>query len=367
MPIPEMANVDALLSLRGISAASFCGPPADSSSSWARPKVVKGAAAGANGAGRLVVGADGTNPWRASAKWAKANPISEIFEEAQLDRAMSDALSKREEEASKAAPDISDFLIEKHLWGDGLTPAMLQQECSSAMLSTHARLLRRFTNPADYRKATGNRLDAKATLLGKVAKTVTADLESGKSWKTLEVGKPEGSPGSRHGVGDTTGLFYYLGTKCGETSYANPASREPKLLKVSQMSGEGNYWDYGSGESLVGNSNDNRCMTYAGGGQTPQAWIRADIMAEGVRFMPTAYKLRFYSSSSARDWEFQGSNDGKEWTTLSKHTNEGSVQECKCVTFPCEPAGVYSSFRLLAGGPGLKLLLYNWEIYGNLL
>ena len=67
--------------------------------------------------------------------------------------------------------------------------------------------------------------------------------------------------------------------------------------------------------------------------------------------MPTAYKLLFYSASSARDWEFQGSNDGEEWTILSKHTDESSDQEGKCVTFPCEPAGVYRSFRLLAGGP----------------
>jgi hypothetical protein len=32
-----MANVDALLSLRGLGSAAFCGPPATSSSSWARP------------------------------------------------------------------------------------------------------------------------------------------------------------------------------------------------------------------------------------------------------------------------------------------------------------------------------------------
>jgi hypothetical protein len=33
-----MANVDALLSLHGLGSAAFCGPPAASSLSWARPE-----------------------------------------------------------------------------------------------------------------------------------------------------------------------------------------------------------------------------------------------------------------------------------------------------------------------------------------
>ena len=229
---------------------------------------------------------------------SKAAARRSVFEEAALDRAMDEAHAEREQEAAKANVDISDFLIEKHLWGDGLTPAMLQQECARAMLSTHARLLHRFANPADLHKATGHRLDGRARLLQKAAKAVTADLASGAAWTTLPVEKPEGIAGARCGVGDQSGLFYYLGTKCGEAAYENPCSRG--LLEVTHKSREGTEWDYGMGESLVGNSNESRCITYNSGGGCPQVWITATIKAPGLRCVPTHYKLRFYGEGSYR-------------------------------------------------------------------
>ena len=69
-----MANVDALLSLRGLGSAAFCGPPATSSSSWARPTAAK-----PSSDRPLIVGADASNPWRAAAHWTKTNPIAARF------------------------------------------------------------------------------------------------------------------------------------------------------------------------------------------------------------------------------------------------------------------------------------------------
>eukprot|EP01052_Picozoa_sp_SAG31_P023574 SAG31_NODE_1952_length_6830_cov_12.132487_4_plen_333_part_00 len=278
--------------------------------------------------------------------------------------------------------DISDFLIEKHLWTDGLTPAMLQQECTATMISTHARLLRRFANPADLSKSTGHRLDGRAKLLlQRVAKSVTADLSSGEAWTTLRVEKPDGGAGLRYGVGDKSGLFYYLGTKCGaSTEYENPTRMSPQLLQVQQKSQEGTYWDYGGGETLIDNGNESRCMTYRGGNSTPQVWITAtikvrtaselqancsmtmpspDAQADGVKCMPTHYKLRFYNADSAPAWEFQGSNDEKEWTTIATQTDE-RPRENLCKTWEVPPSAPFNSFRLLGAGPGMRFTLINW-------
>ena len=143
------------------------------------------------------------------------------------------------------------------------------------------------------------------------------------------------------GVGDTSGLFYYVGTGCGTRSYTNPHNNGLRLTKGGDGTGDPvSGYDYGSGEYLLDNTNTRRVRlydNYGRKGEWGQPWFQVELTScDG--FFPTHYKLRLGDSLEyvLRDWEFSGSADGQVWDVLSKGSDHPNafLREEQCKTFP---------------------------------
>eukprot|EP01084_Bolivina_argentea_P035895 66456_1 len=66
-----------------------------------------------------------------------------------------------------------------------------------------------------------------------------------------------------------------------------------------------------------------RCLTEGG---IENEFFAVDFGAAVIR--PTHYTLRHYIThdwNCLRNWELHGSNDGQDWTTIKRHTNDESL------------------------------------------
>lgn len=97
------------------------------------------------------------------------------------------------------------------------------------------------------------------------------------------------------------------------TSFRNPAS----VGLVCVTSSEGRNLPYGRLEDILSrDSSPLNCHT----NDDKRAWFAIDL---GLLVIPTSYTLRHargYGRSALRNWLFQVSKDGVNWTTLSTHT-----------------------------------------------
>nr|XP_018669598.1 E3 ubiquitin-protein ligase HECTD1 isoform X3 [Ciona intestinalis] len=120
---------------------------------------------------------------------------------------------------------------------------------------------------------------------------------------------------------DENGIIYWIGTNAkNEYDWTNPASYG--LVHVTS-SDEGGL-PYGKLEDILSrDTTPCNCHT----SDNEKAWIALDF---GLQIIPTKYSLRHsrgYSRSALRNWLFQASNDGKNWTTLVTHTNDKSLNQ----------------------------------------
>jgi len=106
----------------------------------------------------------------------------------------------------------------------------------------------------------------------------------------------------------------------------------------------------------------------------PASWVQLDFQ-NGISVVPTCYSVRHggnFQADSLRTWDFQGSSDSKNWTSINKHVNDKSLNgnyashtwEVKSNDRPM------TSFRILQKGHNSSkrnfLVISGFELYGEL-
>ncbi|XP_032355679.1 E3 ubiquitin-protein ligase HECTD1 [Etheostoma spectabile] len=132
---------------------------------------------------------------------------------------------------------------------------------------------------------------------------------------------------------DENGIIYWVGTNA-KTAYewVNPAAYG--LVVVT--SSEGRNLPYGRLEDILSrDSSALNCHT----NDDKNAWFAVDL---GLWVIPSAYTLRHargYGRSALRNWVFQVSKDGQNWTTLYNHVDDCSLNEPgSTATWPLDPS-----------------------------
>ncbi|XP_054653507.1 E3 ubiquitin-protein ligase HECTD1 [Dunckerocampus dactyliophorus] len=132
---------------------------------------------------------------------------------------------------------------------------------------------------------------------------------------------------------DENGVIYWVGTNA-KTAYewVNPAAYG--LVVVT--SSEGRNLPYGRLEDILSrDSSALNCHT----NDDKNAWFAVDL---GLWVIPSAYTLRHargYGRSALRNWVFQVSKDGQNWTTLYTHMDDCSLNEPgSTATWPLDPS-----------------------------
>uniref|UniRef100_F6QKD9 E3 ubiquitin-protein ligase n=1 Tax=Xenopus tropicalis TaxID=8364 RepID=F6QKD9_XENTR len=168
---------------------------------------------------------------------------------------------------------------------------------------------------------------------------------------------------------DDNGIMYWIGTNA-KTAYewVNPAAYG--LVVVT--SSEGRNLPYGRLEDILSrDSSALNCHT----NDDKSAWFAIDL---GLWVVPSAYTLRHargYGRSALRNWVFQVSKDGQNWTTLYTHMDDCSLNEPgSTATWPLDPAREekqgWRHVRIKqtgknASGQTHYLSLSGFELYGN--
>ncbi|XP_032260773.1 E3 ubiquitin-protein ligase HECTD1 isoform X4 [Phoca vitulina] len=131
---------------------------------------------------------------------------------------------------------------------------------------------------------------------------------------------------------DENGIIYWIGTNA-KTAYewVNPAAYG--LVVVT--SSEGRNLPYGRLEDIL--SRDNSALN-CHSNDDKNAWFAIDL---GLWVVPSAYTLRHargYGRSALRNWVFQVSKDGQNWTSLYTHVDDCSLNEPgSTATWPLDP------------------------------
>nr|XP_020429188.1 hypothetical protein PPL_09812 [Heterostelium album PN500]EFA77059.1 hypothetical protein PPL_09812 [Heterostelium album PN500] len=158
------------------------------------------------------------------------------------------------------------------------------------------------------------------------------------------------------------GVFYYIGTNGLKDEWSNPANRGRVRVTFSSIE-KGNVTD------VVGRQ-PTECWTM----DVPASWIAINLGSSRT-LVPTFYTLRHGGNSKAdclRNWTLQGSMDSKNWTILSRHSNDsslnGNYSTWTCPIENCTQA--YRHFRILQTGRNSTnhnfLSLSGIEFYGDL-
>eukprot|EP01083_Nonionella_stella_P180535 644111_1 len=119
---------------------------------------------------------------------------------------------------------------------------------------------------------------------------------------------------------DRNGVVYYLGSKARSTTYANPHYTGEVVVSMSHLG------DRGELHNVV-----SRDRTYTWTSSDPAGWICVDL-GENRRLRPTAYTLRHGCDNAddeeddyIRNWAFEASCDGTNWTALRVHINDQNI------------------------------------------
>ncbi|XP_046664774.1 E3 ubiquitin-protein ligase HECTD1 isoform X3 [Homalodisca vitripennis] len=168
---------------------------------------------------------------------------------------------------------------------------------------------------------------------------------------------------------DDNGLIYWIGTN-GKTcpEWVNPG--QYGLVAVS--SSDGRNLPYGRLEDILSrDSSALNCHT----NDDKRAWFSVDL---GLWLLPSSYTLRHargYGRSALRNWLFQVSKDGTNWTTLYTHVDDCSLNEPgSTASWPLEPVTDetqgYRHLRIQqtgknASGQTHYLSLSGLEVYGT--
>ena len=165
----------------------------------------------------------------------------------------------------------------------------------------------------------------------------------------------------------SNGLFYWIGTKCGQSRYENP--HISGAVKVTWSSYGG-----GSVEHFVDNDPGTDFNYTADEGHS---WMAVSLNSDQL-FRPNAYCLRHDIQGPRgvlRNWLLQArENEHVEWTTLSSHQNDHSLSphagSVASFALDSNILSGYKHFRILQTGRNssdkLRLLCSGFELYGTL-
>ncbi|XP_014350280.1 E3 ubiquitin-protein ligase HECTD1 isoform X8 [Latimeria chalumnae] len=170
---------------------------------------------------------------------------------------------------------------------------------------------------------------------------------------------------------DENGIVYWIGTNA-KTAYewVNPAAYGLAVVTSS----EGRNLPYGRLEDILSrDSSALNCHT----NDDKNAWFAIDL---GLWVIPSAYTLRHargYGRSALRNWVFQVSKDGQNWTTMYTHVDDCSLNEPgSTATWPLEPSKDekqgWRHIRIKqmgknASGQTHYLSLSGFELYGTVI
>ncbi|XP_070495105.1 E3 ubiquitin-protein ligase Ufd4 isoform X2 [Chironomus tepperi] len=167
---------------------------------------------------------------------------------------------------------------------------------------------------------------------------------------------------------DENGLIYFIGSNGKSTDWVNPG----QYGLVTITSSEGRQLPYGKLEDILSRESISvNCHTK----DNKKAWFAIDL---GMFIVPTAYTLRHargYGRSALRNWLFQMSKDGVNWTTLVTHNDDKSlVEPGSTCTWPidCSSDEGFRHVRIQQNGRNASgqthyLSLSGFEIYGKVL
>lgn len=167
---------------------------------------------------------------------------------------------------------------------------------------------------------------------------------------------------------DENGIVYFIGSNGKSTDWVNPG----QFGLVTITSSEGRQLPYGKLEDILSRESVSvNCHTK----DNKKAWFAIDL---GMFIVPTAYSLRHargYGRSALRNWLFQMSKDGVNWTTLVTHVEDKNlVEPGSTSTWPIECAADenqgYRHVRIQQNGRNASgqthyLSLSGFEIYGK--
>jgi hypothetical protein len=129
------------------------------------------------------------------------------------------------------------------------------------------------------------------------------------------------------------GIFHWIGTNGNRSEWQNPSARGVKVGCSSL--------ERGQPLDLIRKLDYSELWTK----DVPSSWFSVDLGSR--KCIPTHYTLIHGGSFEAdilRNWYFQGSNDGENWTVLSRHHNDTSLHgKFATATFPVR--GVLTPYR----------------------
>jgi hypothetical protein len=176
------------------------------------------------------------------------------------------------------------------------------------------------------------------------------------------------------------GVLYWLGTDLGPirpltapqvpANWTNPAlSGRVRVAMSSTERGQPmRMVDWGWGPAGAPSATELELWT----NDVPASWISVELV--GYTVLPRVYSLRHggnYRADALRNWDFQGSNDGKNWTMIKRHHNDDSLNGPFAVmSFPISVTRPFRWFRILQTGHNSSnhnfLVLSGIEIFGEL-
>jgi BTB And C-terminal Kelch/BTB/POZ domain/Farnesoic acid 0-methyl transferase len=170
-------------------------------------------------------------------------------------------------------------------------------------------------------------------------------------------------------VGDSNGIFYYLGTSKSSTRWLNPY--RTSAVDVQLSCPESRYCER---QVFVGSSY--RSTSFIGGSPP---WLVVDLGAEHA-CVPTAYSLQIDASPDLlRNWRLQGAaaRSANDWHDLSAHVDDETFVHAGqfgrwAITDALVGLDGFRYFRLLMDGPSStgdthKLCICRLELYGYLI
>lgn len=176
---------------------------------------------------------------------------------------------------------------------------------------------------------------------------------------------PSGNPGPLNLTEETDmeGIIHYLATQNGTRPFVNPVQEGTMNASASSLMSDSVPVRAITGQDVV------RCVTKP----IRNSWMQIDFENRSVR--PTYYSLRHYNSwdtEALRYWVLEASNDGSNWTVISTHEDDRSLNRKGAVHTWAIPgvSQAYQFFHVRQTGRNSNnhfyLALSGIELYGEL-
>eukprot|EP01062_Namystynia_karyoxenos_P051101 TRINITY_DN399_c1_g2_i1.p2 TRINITY_DN399_c1_g2~~TRINITY_DN399_c1_g2_i1.p2 ORF type:complete len:489 (+),score=161.52 TRINITY_DN399_c1_g2_i1:76-1467(+) len=150
-----------------------------------------------------------------------------------------------------------------------------------------------------------------------------------------------------HHTGDKHGIIFYIGTGGGQHNWVNPFTHGAVEVTASSLQA-------GNLAHVVDHTLTTQVLHTRG--DAASSWICVDLLSCRVR--PTAYSMAHRADRVAffaRNWQFQGSNDGRQWATIHAHHSDyqlSSRRRHASWKVNCPDSTHYRMFRVLMNGHG---------------